>query len=221
MSHLKNMTLTCCNFEDGEPIPREYTGDGRNDSPPLWWSDPPEGTVSFALVCDDPDAPRGTFTHWVLFDLPGHCRELKAAVSGSPTLPNGARQGLNGFGRLGYAGPAPPPGKPHHYVFELYALDAPLGLDSGATREQVLEQMHGHQLARGKLIGVYERPEARGGADESEATHEEPRRGGGRRADGSAGRGGGAAGGDAGPAAGGRGGGAVRPRQRQQPAQPA
>jgi Raf kinase inhibitor-like YbhB/YbcL family protein len=158
MSEGKKLTLTCNDFHDGEPIPTDYTGDGRNDSPPLWWSDPPDGTRTFALICDDPDAPRGTFVHWVLYNLPAGSRELKAAVPQTPTLPGGARQGVNGFGRIGYAGPAPPRGKPHRYHFKLYALDAELGLDAGASKEQVLAAMRDHQLAEGRLMGTYERP---------------------------------------------------------------
>jgi Raf kinase inhibitor-like YbhB/YbcL family protein len=153
--------LTSPVFSDGFPIPRDYTADGRNDSPPLRWSDPPADTRGFALVCDDPDAPRGTFTHWVLFNLPPETRELAPGVTQASTLPNGARQGTNDFGRIGYGGPSPPPGKPHRYLFKLYALNTQLGLNPGATKDQVLLAMRDHQLAEGRLIGVYGR-EARG-----------------------------------------------------------
>jgi Raf kinase inhibitor-like YbhB/YbcL family protein len=149
-------------FSAGFPIPRDCTADGSNASPPLRWSDPPEGTASFALVCEDPDAPRGTFTHWVLFNLPPGARELLPGVPPDPDLTSGARQGTNDFGRLGYAGPSPPPGAPHRYFFKVYALDARLGLPAGATRDQVLGAMRGHHLAEGRLFGVYGR-EKKGG----------------------------------------------------------
>jgi hypothetical protein len=144
-------------FSDGFPVPQDYTADGRNFSPPLEWSDPPEGTRSFVLVCEDPDAPRSTFTHWVLFNLPPEARELPPNVAATPDVDGGARQGKNDFGRIGYGGPAPPPGAPHRYFFKLYALDTRLGLPAGATRQQLLEAMRDHQLAEGRLFGVYGR----------------------------------------------------------------
>jgi Raf kinase inhibitor-like YbhB/YbcL family protein len=144
-------------FSEGFPIPPDYTADGQNTSPPLSWNDPPEGTKSFALICDDPDAPRGTFTHWLLYNLPADARELPPNLAATPDLPDAARQGTNDFGRIGYGGPAPPPGKPHRYFFKLYALDVKLGVPSGATRAQLLEAMRGHQLAEGRLFGVYGR----------------------------------------------------------------
>ena len=144
-------------FSDGFPIPVDYTGDGANVSPPLAWSDPPEGTKSFALVCDDPDAPHGAFTHWVLFNLPAATRELAPDVRPDFTLPSGGRQGINDFGRIGYGGPAPPPGPAHRYFFKLYALDSVLGLAPGATKQQLLDAMQGRQLAEGRLVGAYGR----------------------------------------------------------------
>src|SRR5262245_20021046 len=152
------MTLTSRAFREGEGIPERYTADGRNTSPPLAWSEPPEGTRGFALICEDPDAPRGTWSHWVLYDLPPDCRELLDGVEPTPTLPNGGRQGTNDFGKVGYGGPSPPPGKDHRYVFKLYALDTVLGLDAGATRQQLLDAMHGHHLAEARLVGTYGRP---------------------------------------------------------------
>jgi Raf kinase inhibitor-like YbhB/YbcL family protein len=156
-NHKKTIPISSPAFGDGGLIPVQHTGDGRNDSPPLEWGDPPDGTRGFALIFDDPDAPRGTFVHWVLWNLPADSRQLGSAVPQTPTLPDGARQGTNGFGRLGYGGPAPPPGPQHRYLFKLYALDAPLPLDSGATKEQVLEAMRGHQLGEGVLTGMYGR----------------------------------------------------------------
>jgi len=149
--------LSSTAFEEGQTIPKEYTGDGRNDSPPLRWSDPPAGTQSFTLLCDDPDAPRGTFVHWVAFNLPASLRELAAGVSRTEALADGTRQGTNGFGKLGYGGPSPPPGKPHRYFFKLFALDTLLDLRPGASQEQVQKAMQGHQLAEAHLMGTYGR----------------------------------------------------------------
>jgi Raf kinase inhibitor-like YbhB/YbcL family protein len=151
------LELTSAAFQGGQPIPRQYTGDGRNISPPLTWRDPPAGTRSLALVCEDPDAPRGTFTHWVAFNLPAESRELGEGVPAEPTLPNGTVQGTNDFGRAGYGGPKPPPGKPHRYVFQLYALDRPLDVPPGATKAQLLVAMKGHILGAAQLVGTYAR----------------------------------------------------------------
>lgn len=144
-------------FSASERIPREYTGDGSNISPPLTWSPPPYGTHSLVLICEDPDAPRGTWTHWVLYNLPADAQEIPAALTPEGDLENGARQGQNDFGKLGYGGPAPPPGKPHRYFFKLYALDTVLHLKAGATRAQVLKAIDGHVLGSGELMGSYGR----------------------------------------------------------------
>jgi Raf kinase inhibitor-like YbhB/YbcL family protein len=144
-------------FGEGETIPKQYTGDGKDVAPPLRWSDPPQGTKSFALVCDDPDAPRGIWVHWVLFNLPGDRRELDEAVPAQRELAGGAKQGKNDFGKLGYGGPAPPRGKPHRYFFKLYALDTLLDLPAGAPKDQLLAAMQGHVLAEGQLMGRYGR----------------------------------------------------------------
>src|ERR1700736_854590 len=126
--------LTSTAFREGEPIPKLYTGDGKDLSPPLKWTDPPAGTKSFALVCDDPDAPRGTWVHWVLFDLPATATGLPAGVPTSEELPSGGVQGRNDYGDIGWGGPQPPRGHGvHHYGFRLYALDAPLSLAPGST----------------------------------------------------------------------------------------
>lgn len=149
--------LSSTAFGEGASIPKPYTGDGKNVSPPLRWADPPAGTKSFALVCTDPDAPRGTWVHWVLFNLPGDTRELSEAVPPQEALASGARQGKNDFRKIGYGGPAPPPGKPHRYFFTLYALDTLLDLPAGATRDQLTAAMQGHVLAEGQLMGRYGR----------------------------------------------------------------
>src|SRR5262245_23802739 len=146
------MKLTSTAFENGKPIPRKFTGDGDDVSPPLKWADPPGGTKSFALICDDPDAPRGTWVHWVLFNLPPEFRELPEGAS-----PAGAIDGVNDFGNLGYGGPAPPKGKPHRYFFRLFALDTTIEFRAGATKEQVLAACKGHILAEGELMGTYQR----------------------------------------------------------------
>ena len=106
---------------------------------------------------DDPDAPGGVFTHWVIFNISSDSRELPEAVPTQAQLPSGALQGKNDFGRIGYGGPCPPSGRPHRYLFTLYALDQPLGLKAGASKKQVLDDMRGHILAQGQLTGTYQR----------------------------------------------------------------
>jgi Raf kinase inhibitor-like YbhB/YbcL family protein len=151
------ITLTSTAFQEGQTIPKQHTADGKDVSPPLAWADPPQGTKSFAVICDDPDAPRKTWVHWVLFYLPAEARSLEEGVPAKDTLTNGARQGKNDFGNAGYGGPSPPPGKPHRYFFRLYALDAPLNLAAGATKDQLVAAMKGHVLAEGQLMGRYGR----------------------------------------------------------------
>jgi Raf kinase inhibitor-like YbhB/YbcL family protein len=152
-----NIRLTSPAFKHGEPIPQQYTGDGRNISPPLEWPLPPGGAKSLALVCDDPDAPRGTFTHWLIFNLPADCGGLSEGVPAGGSLPSGAMQGKNDFGKLGYGGPAPPPGKPHRYFFKLFALDCPTDLKPGASKDQVIAAIQAHTVAEGQLMGTYGR----------------------------------------------------------------
>jgi Raf kinase inhibitor-like YbhB/YbcL family protein len=152
-----SIDITSPAFLDGQNIPRECTADGHNRSPALAWHDPPPGTTSLALICEDPDAPRGTFTHWVLYNLPPDARSLPEGLSTEATLPDGAAQGANGFGKVGYGGPSPPPGKPHRYYFKLYALDVRLDPHPGMTRNQLLAAMKGHVLAEGELMGKYGR----------------------------------------------------------------
>jgi Raf kinase inhibitor-like YbhB/YbcL family protein len=152
-----SLNLVSAAFEEGQLIPKDYTGDGEDISPPLTWSEPPAGAKSFALLCDDPDAPRGTWVHWVLFNLPADLRDMDEAVPAEGSLANGAKQGKNDFGNLGYGGPAPPRGKPHRYCFKLFALDSMLPLAVGATKEQVLAACKGHVLAEAQLMGKYQR----------------------------------------------------------------
>jgi Raf kinase inhibitor-like YbhB/YbcL family protein len=146
--------LTSAAFAAGEPIPPKYTCDGDDVSPPLEWSEPPAGTQSFALICDDPDAPVGTWVHWVLYDLPAETRTLPEAVPSDADLPSGGRNGENSWRRLGYGGPCPPSGT-HRYFFKLYALDTALDLAAGASKKELLGAMEGHVLAQAELMGVY------------------------------------------------------------------
>jgi Raf kinase inhibitor-like YbhB/YbcL family protein len=149
--------LTSSAFKAGDSIPKKHTCDGADVSPPLAWPEPPSGTKSFALICDDPDAPAGTWVHWVLYDVPGTAGQLPEAVDTKPTLADGSRQGTNDFKRTGYGGPCPPRGAPHRYFFKLYALDSALGLAPGATKAQVLKAMEGHVKGQAELMGRYGR----------------------------------------------------------------
>ena len=151
------MEITSAAFQDGETIPTRYTCSGQDISPALNWSGVPEGTQSFVLIVDDPDAPGGTFNHWVIFNIPADTIELGEAIPTSSELSSGALQGRNSFGRIGYDGPCPPPGTPHHYHFVLYALDRTLDLSAGASKAQVLNVMQGQILAQVELIGIYQR----------------------------------------------------------------
>lgn len=144
-------------FNPGQAIPQKYTCDGPDVSVPLSWADPPAGTKSFALIADDPDAPMGTWVHWVLYDLPSESRRLPEGVAKQETLSDGSKQGVNDFGRIGYGGPCPPPGKPHRYFFKLYALDAKLNLPPRATKPQIVAAMKDHILAEAQLMGTYKR----------------------------------------------------------------
>ena len=149
--------VTSSSFRDGDAIPVRYTCDGENVSPPLSWDMVPEGSGALVLVMDDPDAPRGTFTHWVLYDIPPGTRELPEAIPPRDALDDGARHGRNDFGKLGYGGPCPPPGAPHHYRFTLYAVDAPLGLAPGVTKQEVTNALDGHTIGSARLVGTYGR----------------------------------------------------------------
>ncbi len=153
------MELTSPAFGDGEMIPPRYTCDGEDVSPPLQWKDVPEGTRSFALIVDDPDAPVATFVHWVLYNIPAERRDLPEGVPRQVKVPGIGQQGTNDFkdNRVGYRGPCPPPGPPHRYFFKLYALDTPLYVIEGASAATVERAMRGHILAQGQLIGKYGR----------------------------------------------------------------
>jgi Raf kinase inhibitor-like YbhB/YbcL family protein len=148
--------LTSSVFAPGETIPVEYTCDGADISPPLAWQDPPQDTESFALIADDPDAPGGTWVHWVLYNLPAESRALPEAIPPDAQSADGGRHGMNSWKRLGYDGPCPPGGT-HRYLFKLYALDAVLDLEAGANKDELLYAMEGHILSQVDLMGTYAR----------------------------------------------------------------
>jgi len=150
------ITITSAAFTEGGMIPREYTCDGKDISPPLAWTGAPEGTRSLAIICDDPDAPMGTWVHWVLFNVPATADELPQGIPPDRILENGARHGINDFGKLGYGGPCPPGGT-HRYYFKVYALDTDLTQDPGIAKAELLKSMEGHILAEGQLMGRYKR----------------------------------------------------------------
>ncbi len=153
---IMNITITSTAFAEGDMIPRKYTCDGTNTSPPLAWSGVPENTKSLALINDDPDAPMGIWVHWILFNIPPSVKNLIQDIPPTKTLENGAKHGINDFGRFGYGGPCPPGGT-HRYYFKLYALDTELSQEPGLTKDELLEAMQGHVLAEGKLMGKYQR----------------------------------------------------------------
>lgn len=148
--------ITATAFRDGSSIPKRFTCDGPDVSPALSWGDPPAGTRSLAIIADDPDAPAGTWVHWVLYDLPAETRKLPEGVAKDRELPNGALQGRNDFGKIGYNGPCPPRGSEHRYFFKLYALDSKTGLKAGATKSELERAMKGHVLAQAQLVGKFQ-----------------------------------------------------------------
>jgi Raf kinase inhibitor-like YbhB/YbcL family protein len=143
-------------FGEGDLIPRKYTCDGADVSPPLSWSQPPEGTKSMMLICDDPDAPMGTWVHWVLYGLSPDTLELSENVPDDKEVLGGAKHGVNDFRKYGYGGPCPPGGT-HRYFFKLYAVDTEVDLNPGASKDEVLGAIKGHVLAEGQLMGRYSR----------------------------------------------------------------
>jgi Raf kinase inhibitor-like YbhB/YbcL family protein len=152
-------TITSPAFTDGQPIPSQYTCDGEDKSPPLTWEGIPPGTQSFVLIVDDPDAPdpqapRMTWVHWVLYNLPASCTHLGESVQAS-NLPQGTKEGVNDWKRTGYGGPCPPVGR-HRYFHKLYALDVELADLGAANKSQVEKAMEGHVLAEAQLVGTYQ-----------------------------------------------------------------
>ena len=143
-------------FKDGEMIPAHYTADGEDVSPPLDWSGVPETAKSFALICVDPDAPGGSFCHWVIYNIPPNAVNFPEAFPSLNSLPNGTKQGTNDFGGIGYRGPAPPSGI-HRYTFKFYALSAVLELEAGAKKAQLENKMQRRILGEAQLMGKYQR----------------------------------------------------------------
>lgn len=143
-------------FDEGGTIPVKYTCDGEDVSPPLEWSGMPEGAKTLVLISDDPDAPMGTWVHWVLFNLPAAVHNLPEDIPPVHTMESGAKQGMNDFRKIGYGGPCPPGGT-HRYYFKIYALDTEIDLEAGATKPEILRAMEGHILAQGQLMGRYSR----------------------------------------------------------------
>jgi Raf kinase inhibitor-like YbhB/YbcL family protein len=144
-------------FAEGGGIPKKHTCDGADVSPALDWKDAPAGTQSFALIADDPDAPVGTWTHWILWNIPAKTEALPEGVPKVGESGDGARQGRNDFHRIGYGGPCPPPGNPHRYFFKLYALDGKLDVKAGASRNELETAMKGHVLSQTVIMGTYGR----------------------------------------------------------------
>jgi len=151
------MQLTSPDLAPGAAIPKAFTADGADRSPALAWQGAPEGTRSFALIVDDPDAPAGLWVHWVVYDLPAAATGLAQGQARADTLAGGGRQGRNSWARVGWNGPSPPPGRPHRYFFKLYALGGSLGLEPGASAQAVTAAMRGRILAEASLMGTYGR----------------------------------------------------------------
>ena len=144
-------------FSEGERIPDKYTCVAKDISPPLNWSDVPEGTKSFTLICDDPDAPMGTWDHWLIYNIPADSVGLSEAVPTDESLPDGSIHGLNTWGNRSYGGPCPPPGDPHRYFFKLYALDTKLELKTDVDKSSLENAMQEHILAEAQLMGTFSR----------------------------------------------------------------
>jgi hypothetical protein len=149
--------LKTTSFEPGGFIPKRFTCEAADVSPALAWGDPPAGTQSFAIIEDDPDAPSGTFVHWLVYDLPAGSRRLPEALSGNDQMAGGGRQGTNDFSKTGYSGPCPPRGKPHRYFIRFYALDTKTNLRPAASRAELDAAMQGHILAQAELMGLFKR----------------------------------------------------------------
>jgi Raf kinase inhibitor-like YbhB/YbcL family protein len=151
------LQLTSSAFGPGAPIPDQYACKGADQSPEFRWSGAPQVSMTFAMVMHDPDAPVGDWVHWVAWNIPSGEHALAADFPKDSELSNGTRQGRNSFGKIGYNGPCPPPGKPHRYFFRIYAVDAKLDLGSGTTRGQLDAALKGHILAEAEYMGIYRR----------------------------------------------------------------
>ncbi len=147
-------TLSSSAFTNGSAIPPRYSCKGQDVSPQLAWSDPPAGTQSFALIMDDPDAPAGTWVHWIIFNIPGVARGLSEGIPADKVLLDGSLQGITSAHSSGFHGPCPPSGT-HRYFFKLYALDTTLKLSNNADKNQLLQAMEGHILTQTELMGTF------------------------------------------------------------------
>jgi Raf kinase inhibitor-like YbhB/YbcL family protein len=154
----EKLQLDSLSFKNGGHIPQEYTCNGQSKAPQLSWSGSPADTKSFALIMDDPDAPsEQPWVHWVVFNIPATTSSLDKPLGRKRVLPNGSAQGTNSSKKIGYDGPCPPPGEPHHYHIKLYALDTTLDLEGGATKDELLSSMRGHILDQAEIVGTYQR----------------------------------------------------------------
>ena len=157
VNNMEKISISSEAFKDGGTIPEEYTCEGEDISPPLSWQGLPAGTKSVALIMDDPDAPGRTFVHWVIYNIPLSTQKLAKGTPRKEKLVDGSLQGMTDFGRAGYGGPCPPPGKPHRYFFKIYAIDKILDLPSNVSKGDVETAMKGHIISKGELIGKYAR----------------------------------------------------------------
>jgi Raf kinase inhibitor-like YbhB/YbcL family protein len=157
MNVKSKLALISSSFEPDGPIANKHTCDGEDISPELSWERAPEGTETYALIVDDPDAPGRVFTHWVVYNIPASVTGFEEGMSAFEIVKAGASQGRNDFGQAGYGGPCPPPGKAHHYHFRLYAIDTILDIPSGVAKSTVLNAMKGHVLAETEIVGLYKR----------------------------------------------------------------
>jgi len=156
-NNMEKISISADGFKEGDTIPDEFTCKGKDISPSLSWKGIPAGTKSISLIMDDPDCSEGTFVHWVLYNIPPETRKMPKGIPHNKTLADGSMQGMTDFGRAGYGGPCPPPGKPHRYYFKVYALDIILVLPPAVSKNQLENAMKGHILASGELTGKYQR----------------------------------------------------------------
>ncbi len=152
-----NFKIFSSDIENGKTILSKFTCQGENISPELEWKNIPQNAKSFVLIVDDPDAPFGTFVHWVVYNIPISVKKLERGIEREKTFSNGVTQGVNDFGRIGYDGPCPPPGRPHRYYFKLYALDENLNLSPSLRKKDLLRKIEGHILAIAEIMGYYQR----------------------------------------------------------------
>jgi Raf kinase inhibitor-like YbhB/YbcL family protein len=144
-------------LNNNQPIPIKFTGFDKDISPPLQWTNAPAGTKTFVVICDDPDAPAGTWVHWVLYDVPANVSSISEGLPKTKTVLTTAKQGINDFGKIGYNGPMPPPGTTHRYFFKIYAIGKEIGLSPESSKSRVMKTIEGHILAQAEFIATYRR----------------------------------------------------------------